>query len=297
MTMMKVRLGNKKEKSSLRPLTEKEIQKKLYGTLLDSSQEEPAPPWVESPRRERERSSATTVKSKKIRISLPKVSIPKVVIPWARIGSGLAIFSKGVFSFTQGFFIRVARGWGLGVIAVVLLFVVVHSLNSYRTTAMKSVRPRQTQTIEILRKKRVPKKRVKPAVQAPEETAIQETQSDPPVKREVLPSLVLVPPVMNMIRDPRPPKQPVVSETTTENRYVIQVCTYSSEEDARQLVEQMKGLGFSAFVHSLARANGKTFYLVFLGRFDSFREAQARLKEFRSQPVAKDFPDSFIREL
>ena len=97
--------------------------------------------------------------------------------------------------------------------------------------------------------------------------------------------------------EPAPPP-PVAKPTPPSSKsYVIQVCTYTSPMDAEQLAEKMREADLPAFVEPMGRASGKTFYPVFLGRFETFQEAQARLKEFRGKPASKDFQDSFIRTL
>lgn len=94
-------------------------------------------------------------------------------------------------------------------------------------------------------------------------------------------------------QEARPLKQPAASPKP----FSIQIATYAREEDAQALAERLKGEGLASFVRSFRRTNGKTFYSAYAGRYASFREAQAKLKELKSLPASKEFPDSFIRTL
>ena len=144
---------------------------------------------------------------------------------------------------------------------VALLFLGIHVLNGYREKAMKASKPKMPLETSSLREE-------VPSLVAPVSPA------SPPVA----------------VEPPPPPPTP-------RRSYVIQVCTYASRTDAERLAEKMKAATLPAFVEPLGRANGKTFYPVFLGRFETFQEAQAKLKEFRGKPVSRDFQDSFIRTL
>ena len=279
MTLMKVRLGEKKGKDSLRPLTEKEIQKKLYGGYLDTPQveEEAEPEWVAPPKSKKGKETRT--------VALPKEPKKKITvsIPWGKIAASLSVAFKTLVGMVRILLSRVATGWSLGIVAIVVLFLAVHSLNSYRTAAMKATKPKRPQTIEMARRRRRPN---------PPNKTVQLSLEKKPLRQEMMPPLMPVSPVLSVVKEITPPPA-----SGTQKPYVIQVCTYASEADANKLVDQMKQLHLSAFAQSLARSSGKTFYLVFLGRFETFQEAQLKLKEFRSQPIAKDFQDSFVREL
>ena len=284
MTLMKVRLGRRRDRENLRPLTEKEIQKKLYGGYVEA----PLPPESSEPLRVE---FPPAFKKGKTRPALPsKIKKIRISIPWGKIVSAFAVGFKATFSATRILVSRIATGWGLGILVAALLFVGIHSLNNYRTAAMKAAKPRRPEMVQRVfkRKVRTPEKFPSPLQPATPE-AKQPAKREEKVSSPVLPS----PAAVNVVKEPPialPPPE-------TGKPYVIQVCTYANENDANKLVNQMKQAGLPAFAQSLARTNGKTFYLVFLGRFETFREAQVKLKAFRSEPLARDFPDSFVREL
>lgn len=267
MTLTKVRLSWKRERGSLRPLTEKEIQKKLYGTYQGTGMTE-----------ERlDLGSLGPTQAEKVSAPLPRMK-PSFSPDWTKISSvvfiGLKVFGSALRITAS----RIGTKWGVGVLATTLLFLGVHALNVYRTAAMKSPKASVVQ-----------KKITQPAPPPPVQRGATQ-QPSAPKEEKIIPSILPVPPVMRVIKDPATPLPP-------EKSYVVQICTYANEKDARRLVNQIAGARFPTFLHSIHRPNGKIFYLVLLGRFQTFSEAQTKLKEFRGKPIARDFPDSFVRTL
>lgn len=234
----------KRSESSLRPLTEKEIQEKLYGAYREEEEsgvKEGMKSVLAPPPRRKE----------KIYFSFPRRKVLSI------LSKGL----KGLLKFSRNLLSKWAKGWGLSLLGVALLFLGIHVLNQYRAQAMKA--PRSV-AIRAVSPPRAP--RVSPL--------------EAPTKEEI----------------PPPEKKPAPLPPSPKP-YVIQVCTYANQTDAEGLAAKMKAAELPAFVEPMGRAGGKTFYPVFLGRFETFQEAQARLKEFRGKPVSRDFQDSFIRTL
>lgn len=138
--MMKVRLGRSKEGVSLRPLTEKEIQQRLYGKYAQG----------ESGLKERMEEAEFLNPSRKEKtfildpeVKIPSVSLSKVwsSIPWREVSSLLLKGFQALGAFLGTFFQKAATGWGVSILVVVSLFLAIHALNSYRATAMKISRP------------------------------------------------------------------------------------------------------------------------------------------------------------
>lgn len=252
MTLMKLRIGRKRDEASLRPLTEKEIQKRLYGAYQEEGglKEE-----IESILAEPRRKEKGFVFSPEKKASFRRA--------WQKGVSSFAKAFAGFAKFSAKFLQKTASGWGAGILIVALLFLGIHVLNGYRVKAMKASRPQKQQP--------------------PAQTRFVEAGSG-----EVPASVAPLP----TVQAPPPPPPP-----SPRKPYVIQVCTYANQTDAEGLAEKMRAANLPAFVEPMGRTNGKTFYPVFLGRFETFREAQAKLKEFRGRPVSGDFQDSFIRTL
>ncbi len=291
----------KKEKTSLKPLSEKEIQRKLYGNILSSTsvEEAPEPRWTEPPKareikelkdiKEKERKPVT----EKPRISLPQSPKINISIPWKKIGETWSILFKSAFALGKVLFSRMATVWGMGAVIVAVLFISVHSLNSFRTKAMKA--PKQEGFASTISARKVRQKTAqtkKQVIKVPEaRQPLSLATKDQPTKEIPLPAAA-IPPASPAAKEPTPG-----TPVGAQDPYVIQVCTYASEADANKLIEELKGQQITSFFQSSTRSSGKTFYLVFLGRYKDLREAQARLKEFRSKTISKSFPDSFIRTL
>lgn len=280
----------KKGEESLRPLTEKEIREKLYGAYFETgsaTKEEEAEEFV-APPLGRPRQVAAVPPIKKKVSSLPKISFS---IPWRAIFSRTLRFLQGAGSFLKFVLSRMTTGWALSVIVVGVLFAAIHTLNVYRASAMRNPKPHAVTG--------VPKK-IKARMPAPLSSVVPNEAVPSSSKTEVgmasLPTIPAAAPKEPVVVT-TPPVKKVTPPPTLPKPYVIQVCTYSQEEDAQRLVREMGDARLPAFYEPLRRANGRTFYPVFLGRYGSFQEAQAKLEEFREKPVAKSFPDSFVRTL
>lgn len=274
--MIKTRPTRRKEEDSLRPLTEREIQQKLYGSYNQgqSALNEEDEDLGDLARRV-EKASLTS-KKRKISVSLPKVSFK---LPWRDLLNDAFKGFRKVFSFFRIFVVKLSTGWGVGLLVVACLLLGIHALNAYRATTMKNPKPR----MRAESSRRATSKPTQPAKKMPA-TFVAPEPVLKPVEEPAGPAAF--PPVAKPL--------PLVAE---DKPYVIQVCTYTKEEDAQKLVERMKTSGLPAFEEPLRRANGKTFYPVFLGRFKTFREAQAGLEKFREKPMADEFSDSFVRSL
>lgn len=278
--MIRVHLGRAKEKKPLRPLTEKEIQDKLYGLYQEGNS-----PRVEAPEEFQEPPQPLKPK----RIVLPSGSPKKKTafsIPWRAI---LGLFSgmiqgagrglEGLWRFFQGGFTKIGTGWGLGIAVVLLLLLAVSTLNDFRAKAMREPPPVSSTLpspdwIKSLQK----------AAAGGEEAARPE-----PIG---WPVAVAIP------TSPEPPRvETPVPPEVIKKPYVVQVCIYARKEDAERLVQQMTQEKFTAFYQPIRRSNSKMFHPVFLGRFKTFQEAQAQLEEFRKHPLSQSFPDSFVRSL
>lgn len=267
--MIKVRLGNKRGADCLRPLTEKEIQQKLYGDY----QEEPVL---------KEKINAEFLdplrKDPSVRPEPKLKNNPGASLPWKTIGLSLVTLALGIWGVLKKIAHRKTMGWVvLGVVAV-SLFLAVNTLNLYRTQAMKNPKP-PSQVLQPLEKsplRRVASRREEVPVLAPQAGAI-------PAPEAKAPEIITGP----------------ASGTSVpaEKAFVVQVATYARQTDSERVVKQMIEAGLPSFGKPLRRTGGKVFQLVFLGPFKTFGDAQAQLKKFRALPVSQNFPDSFVRSL
>lgn len=87
------------------------------------------------------------------------------------------------------------------------------------------------------------------------------------------------------------------AEENVNYPYVIQVCTYVNQADALKLKEGLDREKIPVFVKDLTRGGGRTYYSVFIGRFETYREAEKKLDEFRNRNISQPFSDAFVRTL
>lgn len=215
----------------------------------------------------------------------PNIQLPK--LPWKAILNGLTAAAAAFFRvFFNIFFalgrvvdfrkegVRTGLAWGSGVVLLVLLLAAVHGLNSKREQAMKSAVPKAPKAVQA-KKTAAPSEAPKAALPAAESTptplspAESESAAEPAVEK---------------------PK-------ASKGRFVIQVATYVIRDDANRLLEDMKKTESRSFVKGLSRSSGKTYYSVFIGRFENYQEAQTALAQFKKTDISRSFKDAFIRTL
>ena len=80
--------------------------------------------------------------------------------------------------------------------------------------------------------------------------------------------------------------------------YAVQICTYQKESDAKALAKSLKASNFSSFyLHMQGFQNKTPYYVVFIGKNESYAAANEKLKEFRNSDQYQKFPDAFIRSI
>lgn len=96
-----------------------------------------------------------------------------------------------------------------------------------------------------------------------------------------------------------PPNQhEKLADPVKKSYYAVQICTYQKENDAKALANELKNSNFSAFYQRMQGGQNKTpYYVVFLGKNESYAGANEKLKEFRSSDQYQKFPDAFIRSI
>lgn len=332
----------KKDGIQVRPLTEQEIQKKLYGefTHLPIGEEDipsfpkfssptkpagnpigvakpdspdlftPKPELAEEPKKEAELNPSAakpkvpgqfgSMASGPRKIEPPKTAVkqPKPAvrnpIPWGQILSSILkgvgqiltilwLIPKVIVSrlyFYRNSVKKIA-GWTLGIVLLFVIFMGIRYLNEKREKAMQT-RPA-----------------VKVAEPAPVKVQpIKETEAPlapvEPVKPEV-PAVEAEKPV-EPVRSAAPPAAEA-KQRESSGRFVIQVATYVTEQDALRVAERLLTEKMPAFVQGLSRSGGSVYYSVFLGRFPSYQDAQTEFSRFKKSSSSEPFQDAFIRTL
>ena len=89
----------------------------------------------------------------------------------------------------------------------------------------------------------------------------------------------------------------VIKPVRTERFFSIQICTYRAESDAKKLVGRLEGFNLPAFYTVVPGRQGEgKFYIVFVGKDESYSETNTRLSKFKQLPVSHEFPDAYIRK-
>lgn len=291
---MSVPLSGKRKDDGLRPLSEKEIQEKLYGEfhkVIAAGEDDLAVEVTEKPAFAFSGPGGKPAQPPKIspprpvlqRRSLPRV---KISLPWRQVYSVFLTAFGALGNLLKAVLGKLGTGWGVGTVIVVAIFVAVHLLNAYRTTAMKTAKPRPTRAVSRALPKALPL--VSPPLD--EESVVRPVTLNETPLRPAGPAPAAFP--VTPAPEARPARAGFPSKLFT-----LQVATYARSEDAVNLAQKLEQEGWEAFSLPSPRSNGKVFHPVYVGRFANFQEAQAKLKEFKARPVSREFPDSFIRSL
>ncbi|MBI4387571.1 MAG: SPOR domain-containing protein [Candidatus Omnitrophica bacterium] len=99
-----------------------------------------------------------------------------------------------------------------------------------------------------------------------------------------------------------PPKQIEQEKVGMAERiFAIQVCTYRQERDAQNLIERLQALKLPAYYEGFPKRDPSgsepRFYIVLIGKYETYNEAQNSLTQFKTLPAAKEFLDAYIRRL
>lgn len=94
-----------------------------------------------------------------------------------------------------------------------------------------------------------------------------------------------------------PPSSQGIGVKEPEGRFVIQVCTYANESDAKRLLTRIQGEKYPTFIKRMNRSGGKRYYLVFIGGYRDVGEAKRTLADFQKRDIARPFKDAFVRTL
>lgn len=361
--------GEKRKGSdSLKTLSEKDIQSRLYGHLRtgnviqedfpalskpkqesqvfqksletakiltpSASTTKTAGPdlFTEAPRRTEEEISPKLFESSKSsspasRIHFQKqAQVPAPSRSFVQILQGIAsavtqVLKQIVFKFVEAFATAVSALIGIvasvdfrkpavrrvayvaaSILALVLIFTGIHHLNKNREIAMKSPHRKAAEA---------PKKHKIIHPSEPLESALSETVAEAPSvpaaakasdvkeKAPAKAAPVTEPKKMKASAEPVKAETPAAATATTgkTSGAVIQVATFATQEDAGKLVEKFKTAGFSSFFKSVSRSGGRVYYCVYIGKFQTQQEAEAKLAEFKKQEVARSFQDAFVRSL
>jgi cell division septation protein DedD len=227
-----------------------------------------------------------------------KVGIPLLKKAGALLASALLGFIKllvfGIYKFftTIDFrkpAIRNAAYWIGGIAVLAFIFVNINLLNIQREAAMKS--PRKKTLVETAQPSAVIPTTTQTAVAEPSDSVLDpSTLSESPIKPV---NASEVKSKTTPVKTSTPTEAPAVSAGS----FGIQIATFATQDDAKNLVTKLSQESFRSFVKPLTRPGGRTYYCVFIGRFKNSSEADAKLAEFKKKDISKPFQDAFVRTI
>lgn len=91
------------------------------------------------------------------------------------------------------------------------------------------------------------------------------------------------------------PHEPAASPSLAKKFYTIQLVVYDDPRITQRLVDSLKSKNLDAFTRAIKTSRGKDRYLVFLGHYRTYQEAESELSRYRKANLLATFPDSFVR--
>lgn len=91
------------------------------------------------------------------------------------------------------------------------------------------------------------------------------------------------------------PPKPAVSPSQGKKFYTIQLVVYDDPRMTQGLVDSLKSKNLDAYARAIKTSRGKDRYLVFLGHYRTYQEAESELSKYRKSNSLAAFSDSFVR--
>ena len=89
--------------------------------------------------------------------------------------------------------------------------------------------------------------------------------------------------------------EPSAQGAKREKYYTIQLIVYEDATQSLHVLTNLKKKKLDVFLKPTKTSRGKDLYQVFLGHFKSYEEAQSALSKYHKKNALADFPDSFVR--
>jgi hypothetical protein len=305
----------KKKEESLRPLSERDIQEKLYGHIrkkspaedsITVSTEQPAtfnelfsPPAAEVPAAEKpaaERApepprasqrplhKITVVKAPRPRRqfkmpSLPRFTLPKLSVPkitFPNVSLPKFTMPKPTLPrFKKPRWIEKIEQIPLPMIAAGLLIAVILLVVSRAIAQGVFKGASGFRLIKVVRP---------------------ETPRPPESREAALPAPTTAPAVDKALKAPVRPVPAIPQSPAAQKKfYTIQVIVYEDAAHAEAMLTRLKERRLEAFYRSIKTSRGKERYQVFVGHFKNYAEAQNHLGRYKKSGQLQDFTDSFVR--
>ena len=80
-------------------------------------------------------------------------------------------------------------------------------------------------------------------------------------------------------------------------KYAVQVCVYEKEYEAKQLVNTLKAKNYPAYFTTRVSSKGTTYYNICVGKFPTEKTASSFLDKIKGKKEFEEFKDSFVKRL
>ena len=80
-------------------------------------------------------------------------------------------------------------------------------------------------------------------------------------------------------------------------KYAVQICVYERESEAKQLVSNLKAKKYPAYFTTRVSSKGKTYYNICVGKFPTQKAASSFLDKIKGKKEFEEFNDSFVKRL
>ena len=93
-------------------------------------------------------------------------------------------------------------------------------------------------------------------------------------------------------------KTPLIKPTKQlAAKYAVQICVYEKENEAKQLVNNLKAKKYPAYFTTRVSSKGKTYYNRYDGKFPTEKTASSFLDKIKGKKDFEEFKDSFVKKL
>ena len=92
-------------------------------------------------------------------------------------------------------------------------------------------------------------------------------------------------------------KTPLKPTKQLAAKYAVQVCVYEKESEAKQLVNTLKTKKYPAYFTTRVSSTGKTYYNICVGKFPTEKTASSFLDKIKGKKEFEEFKDSFVKKL
>ena len=92
-------------------------------------------------------------------------------------------------------------------------------------------------------------------------------------------------------------KTPLAPTKQLAAKYAVQICVYEKEDEAKRLVNNLKAKKYPAYFTTRVSSKGKIYYNIYVGKFPTEKTASSFLDKIKGKKEFEQFKDSFVKRL